>query len=124
MFSPIIKSDGSRIQQVLLNLQSNAIKFTSKGSIKIIVEITRRIFDPNEIEMENQDGLFLQVTVIDTGAGIKENQIGKLFGAFGYIDDGKELNTKGIGLGLNISKQITTILGGKIAVESVYGIGT
>ena len=53
MFSPIIKSDGSRIQQVLLNLQSNAIKFTSKGSIKIIVEITRRIFDPNEIEMEN-----------------------------------------------------------------------
>ena len=89
MFSPIIKSDGSRIQQVLLNLQSNAIKFTSKGSIKIIVEITRGIFDPNELEIESQDGLFLQVTVIDTGAGIKANQIEKLFGAFAYIDDGK-----------------------------------
>ena len=48
----------------------------------------------------------------------------KLFKTFGYIDDGKQLNQKGIGLGLNISKQIVTILGGKIAVSSVYGEGS
>ena len=48
----------------------------------------------------------------------------KLFKSFGYIDDGKNLNSKGIGLGLNISKQIVTILGGKIAVSSIYGLGT
>ena len=82
-----MKSDVGRIQQVLLNLQSNALKFTSKGSIQIIVEITRGIFDKDD-KLEN-DGLFLQVKVIDTGEGIKENQIDKLFKTFGYIDDGK-----------------------------------
>ena len=50
--------------------------------------------------------------------------MGKLFKTFGYIDDGKKLNSKGIGLGLNISKQIVTILGGKISVLSVYGKGS
>ena len=47
--------------------------------------------------------LYLEVKVIDTGLGIKEDQLNKLFKSFGYIDDGKQLNTKGIGLGLNIS---------------------
>ena len=50
--------------------------------------------------------------------------LGKLFKSFGYIDDGLNLNTKGIGLGLNITKQIVNILGGKIAVNSIYGKGT
>ena len=50
--------------------------------------------------------------------------IGKLFKSFGYIDDGQQLNTKGIGLGLNISKQIVSILGGKIAVKSKIGEGS
>ena len=56
-FSPIMKSDVGRIQQVLLNLQSNALKFTTKGSIQILVEITRGIFD-HDNELENE-GLFL-----------------------------------------------------------------
>ena len=65
------------------------------------VEITRGIFD-SEAEEEDQT-LYLQVKVIDTGVGIKKDQLDKLFKSFGYIDDGLMLNNKGIGLGLNIS---------------------
>ena len=68
--------------------------------------------------------LYLQIKVTDTGIGIKEDQISKLFKCFGYIDDGKKLNIKGIGLGLNISQKIVSILGGKIKVESTFGLGS
>ena len=68
--------------------------------------------------------MYLQVKVTDTGIGIKKEMIGKLFKSFGYIDDGQQLNTKGIGLGLNISNQIVTILGGKIEVKSIFGEGS
>ena len=86
-----------------MNLQSNALKFTSKGSVKFEVEITNGLFDDKEVYIEESE-LFLQVKCQDTGIGIKEDQMNKLFKSFGYIDDGKKLNTKGIGLGLNISK--------------------
>ena len=61
---------------------------------------------------------------MDTGIGIKDEQKGKLFKSFGYIDDGLKLNVKGIGLGLSISKKIVTILGGDMKVESAYGEGS
>lgn len=67
MFSPIIKSDIGRLQQVILNLQSNALKFTSKGSVEIIVEITSTDLN-GEFDLNN---LYLKISVIDTGLGIK-----------------------------------------------------
>ena len=100
IYSPVIKSDANRIQQVLLNLQSNALKFTQKGSVKIYAKITPLLFDSEETTDNN---LYLEIKVVDTGVGIPEEKMGKLFKSFGYIDDGKNLNEKGIGLGLNIS---------------------
>ena len=66
----------------------------------------------------------MEIKVKDTGIGIKKEQMSKLFKSFGYIDDGNNLNEKGIGLGLNISQKIVKALGGRIAVKSVFGEGT
>ena len=68
----------------------------------------------------------MKIAVIDTGLGIKEEAIGSLFKNFGYIDDeaGQKLNSKGIGLGLSISKKIVDMLGGEMKVDSVYGEGS
>ena len=60
----------------------------------------------------------LEIQVIDTGIGIKENDLGKLFKLFGFLGTTKELNTKGIGLGLHISKMICQEFGGEIIVNS------
>jgi len=61
---------------------------------------------------------------VDTGVGIKSKDLGKLFKLFGFLENTKELNTKGIGLGLYICKKITTIFGGDLIVKSQSGIGS
>ena len=66
----------------------------------------------------------LEIQVIDTGIGIKQEDLGKLFKLFGFLDTTKELNTKGIGLGLHISKMICNEFGGDIFVHSEWGRGT
>lgn len=68
--------------------------------------------------------MYLQVQVIDTGSGIHEDSIKKLFTAFGFMDEEKQLRRKGVGLGLNTSKQVIEKLGGKIKVESRFGHGS
>ena len=79
----------------MLNLQSNALKFTEKGK----VEIQASIID--------QDGAeYLKIDVIDSGIGISEKDQGKLFRLFGFVQDTKQMNTSGIGLGLVISDQL------------------
>ena len=62
----------------------------------------------------------IEIQVIDTGIGIKENDLGKLFKLFGFLDTTKELNTKGIGLGLHISKMICQEFGGEIIANSEW----
>lgn len=84
-----------RIQQVLLNFQSNAIKFTDIGSVTIKVKTLTK---------ENKP--YLEISVIDTGIGIKEEDKNKLFKLFGYVSDSQGMNIHGIGLGLTISKKI------------------
>lgn len=66
----------------------------------------------------------LEITVTDSGIGIKEEDQSKLFNLFGFLDSSKELNTQGIGLGLHISKMIVQQLGGEIICKSKYGFGT
>ena len=95
MKNQIIIHDEQRIQQVLLNLQSNALKFTTKGSVTIKAEV-----------LEKEEGLILQLSVTDTGIGIKDEDKDKLFSMFGYIKDSQQMNIHGIGLGLNLSKKI------------------
>ena len=91
----MIETDEQRVMQVLLCLQSNAMKFTQNGSITIQVEI---------IQEENQD--FLVISVIDTGIGIPYEDQDKLFKLFGFVQDSFNLNQNGIGLGLAISDKI------------------
>ena len=109
----MIMADEQRIMQILLNLQSNALKFTEKGKIEIIVKIIT----------ENEDK-FLEVKVVDSGIGIKEEDQHKLFKLFGFVQDARQMNTNGIGLGLVICDQLVTQFGGKMAFESHYNLGS
>ena len=97
----MIKHDEMRIQQVLLNFQSNAIKFTDRGSVTI-----------KPILIKNEEEEYLEVHVIDTGCGIKPEDQNKLFKLFGYIQNSEQVNQHGIGLGLTITKKIVEQFGG------------
>lgn len=111
MFSPLIRSDEHRIMQVLLGLQSNALKFTEKGSVNIQV-------------MMLDNGENLTIKVIDTGIGIPKEHQDKLFKLFGFVQDTKKLNIHGVGLGLNISLQIVEKFSGQISFESKEDMGS
>ncbi len=104
----IVKSDERRAKQIIINFVSNAIKFTDKGRI--------------EIKLAKRDGS-AEVSVADTGIGIKKEDIGKLFQAFGRIATENRL-TEGSGLGLYLSKKIANLLGGDIKAESELGRGS
>ena len=106
---PRVKFDKDRITQVLLNLVNNAIKFTDHGSIIIVTQ---------------QGDNFIQVTVQDTGAGIKEDDMSKLFQEFTQLETGIKKKTGGTGLGLVISLEIIEAHHGKIWPESTFGKGT
>jgi len=98
-----ICTDEQRLQQVLLNYQSNALKFTPRGGfVHIKAVLTRREGLHGAIEIEVQD----------TGLGIKEEEQGKLFKMFGFLESSKGINTNGIGLGLHICKLIAEQFGG------------
>jgi signal transduction histidine kinase len=104
----IVSSDKRRVKQVIINLVSNAIKFTDKGQIDIKLAKTQTC---------------AEVSVADTGIGIKKEDIGKLFQAFGRIATENRL-TEGSGLGLYLSKKITDLLGGDIRAASEPGKGS
>jgi signal transduction histidine kinase len=104
-----ITSDHRRLEQILLNLISNAIKFTKKGSVKI------------ECESEGDN---VTIRVIDTGIGIKTEDMEIIFQAFRQIDSGMTRKYEGTGLGLSICKRLVELMGGKIWVTSVWGSGS
>jgi len=104
-----IKSDQRRVEQIIMNLLSNAVKFTAEG------EITVRVFP---------EGEHVEISVNDTGSGIKAEDILKLFKPFFQIDSGITRRYEGTGLGLSISKRLTELLDGSIRVESTPGKGS
>ncbi len=104
-----IESDPVKVRQVLTNLTSNSAKFTEKG--RIILSLT----------MESD---WIKVSVSDTGIGIKEEDLNKLFTAFTQLEDVKTKRYEGTGLGLTIAKNLLDLLGGKISVSSKFGEGT
>lgn len=106
--------DSMRLSQILNNLMGNAIKFTQEGQIKLSVKKTKSI--------ENKDRLMFSIQ--DTGIGIKEEDISKLFNNFTQIDDSKTKHFQGTGLGLAISKSLVELMDGEISVESEYGKGS
>lgn len=112
-----IFSDSRRICQILLNLLSNALKFTQKGFIELILE-----------EIKDCDDFMYKFSVRDTGIGIKQEDICKLFCLFGRLEAHKKINKTGIGLGLTISNKIAKLLCPSkpkgIEIQSVYGDGS
>ena len=112
--------DEVRIRQVINNLLSNAVKYTNEGSVTLTVNPEK--IDPTKDCDAKQIGLCIQVT--DTGIGIRERDIDKLFNNFVRLDEKRNRNIEGTGLGLNLTKQLLDMMGGSISVKSVYGQGS
>ena len=104
------RSDQTKVKQALLNLLSNAAKFTSKGTLTLAV--TR------------EDGSRISFKVSDTGVGMTPDQVAKLFQAFSQADASTTKRFGGTGLGLAITKHFCTMLGGDVTVESTPGVGS
>jgi len=114
-----IITDKARLSQILINLIGNALKFTSKGGITISAE-----------QLINNQEEYIQISIEDTGIGIKEEDKGKLFKMFGKIEQSNTIvNRHGVGLGLNISENLSKLLCDNDKLESIhmnstYGKGT
>ena len=106
--------DALRIRQIIINLVNNAIKFTDEGFVRLKI-LVGEVTD-NDIE--------LLISVKDSGQGIREEDLSKLFASFSQVDSKKNHNKEGTGLGLSISKQLVEMMGGSIGVRSVYGEGS
>ncbi|MGN0278278.1 MAG: histidine kinase N-terminal 7TM domain-containing protein [Lachnospiraceae bacterium] len=110
----VLHGDEMRIKQCIVNLLTNSVKYTHKGSVSLKLDKT-----------DNNDGsINLWVSVTDTGIGIKEEELHKLFESFIRLDITKNRNVEGTGLGLNITKKLVGMMGGNLTVESVYGEGS
>ncbi len=105
--------DELRIKQVLLNLLTNAIKFTERGHVKLSMAL----------RMEGQQA-WVDYAVEDTGVGIRAEDVDKLFEQFQQLDPVQDRKQEGSGLGLAISRQLARLMGGDIAVRSEYGRGS
>ena len=106
--------DADRIRQILLNLLSNAVKYTDDGLITLRVEEYNR----------GKDTVLLHFSVKDTGVGIKEEDLPRLFNIFERIDLKRNRHIEGSGLGINISSELLKMMNSELKVQSTYGVGT
>lgn len=106
--------DALRIRQIIINLMNNATKFTEAGYVALSVRV----------EKTEGDDVELAVSVKDSGQGIREEDLSKLFGSFQQVDTKKNHKKEGTGLGLSISKQLVELMNGSIGVRSEYGKGS
>lgn len=111
---PFLVGDPLRLGQILLNYGSNAVKFTDRGEIGVVVRV--RHVDEN--------GILLSFAVKDTGIGLTEEQKGRLFQSFSQADTSTTRKYGGTGLGLAISKSLAELMGGEVGVDSVPGEGS
>ena len=115
---PLIYGDMDRIKQILINLISNAIKFTSKGGITVTARLSERGIKPGE------PPIFVEVCVKDTGIGIKEEDLGRIFDKFVQVDLTSIREYEGTGLGLSIARGLVALHKGVIWATSTYGEGS
>jgi signal transduction histidine kinase/DNA-binding response OmpR family regulator len=108
-----IQTDGTRLRQALYNLLSNACKFTEKGTVSLRCEVAR-----------SGDGDRLRIAVADTGIGMTEEQMGRVFDEFTQADSSTQRRFGGTGLGLPISRRFCQLMGGDISVESEAEVGS
>lgn len=107
--------DDVRIRQIVINLLTNAVKYTREGSVKLEIGGRTGITD---------DRLNLEISVTDTGIGINKEDMSRLFDNFSRFDLSANRNIEGTGLGLAITHRLVTLMGGNIEVESEYGKGS
>ena len=110
----LLYGDNIRIRQALINLANNAVKFTNEGEIRIVVRF-KKTDDSNGI---------LKISVVDTGIGIKEDNLQAIFESFSQVDSTRNRNVEGAGLGLAITKRLINLMDGDLTVESEYNVGS
>ena len=110
----ILFGDEIRIKQIVTNILTNAVKYTEQGGVTLIVGY----------EDISDDQIILKFCVKDTGIGIKKEDIDKLFSAFERIEEKRNRNVEGTGLGMNITQRLLAMMDSKLEVDSVYGEGS
>ncbi|MBU1344748.1 MAG: response regulator [Proteobacteria bacterium] len=110
----LLRGDPGRLRQIIVNLTANAVKFTAKGEIVICVDV----------EEENKERVKLRFKVTDTGIGIPEDKMDRLFKSFSQVDSSTTRKYGGTGLGLTISQKLAQMMGGRIGVKSRDNVGS
>ncbi|MDE7229692.1 MAG: PocR ligand-binding domain-containing protein [Oscillospiraceae bacterium] len=110
----VLYGDNVRIHQIILNLLTNAVKFTHEGEVHFKMSF----------ELIDEETAVMRAEISDTGIGIKKEDMHKLFNSFQQVDSKRNRNIEGTGLGLAITQQLLQLMGGKITVESEYDKGT
>ncbi len=110
----VLYGDSVRLRQILINLANNAAKFTQKGKIHIVIDY----------EVRDEEQIRLNMRVEDTGCGIKEKDLERIFDSFQQVDSKRNRNAEGTGLGLAICKKLLDLMDGEIHVSSVYEKGS
>jgi signal transduction histidine kinase/CheY-like chemotaxis protein len=111
-----LKGDETRIKQAVTNIITNAVKYTKEGTVTFTLGYDKVPDDPNAV--------ILNASVKDTGVGIKEEEIGRLFDAFERLDKKNNRNVEGTGLGITITQRLLNLMGSTLEVESTYGVGS
>ncbi|MDD3367329.1 MAG: ATP-binding protein [Lachnospiraceae bacterium] len=110
----VLHGDQGRVNQILINVLNNAIKYTKQGTVKMVISW----------QYEEADNGYLYASVEDTGIGIKEENLDAIFDAFHRVDLKQNASIEGTGLGLSIVKKLLELMGGSIRVTSEYGKGS
>ena len=112
----LLHGDEVRIKQVITNILTNAVKYTEKGSVTFSVGFERIPGEPESV--------YLDVSIRDTGIGIKPEDMEKLFSEFERIEEKRNRNIEGTGLGMNITQRLLEMMDSRLKVDSVYGEGS
>jgi PAS domain S-box-containing protein len=117
----MVRTDRRAVQQIVINLMNNAIKFTEQGEVRVEVRIEP---DPGNAGHGGEAAQAVRIDVIDTGIGIAPDKLGLLFKPFTQIDQGSTRQFEGTGLGLHLSERLAGLIGARIAVHSEFGQGS
>ena len=123
-----LRGDEMRLRQIMINVLNNAVKYTTTGTVTLSVSFTpidnSDMGEPSKIPNNLHQDINLIISIADTGVGIREKDMDKLFGKFERLDPSKNRTVEGSGLGLAIVHNLLELMNGDIAVQSVYGEGS
>jgi Amt family ammonium transporter len=120
----MIRTDPTRLRQILVNLVGNAVKFTRKGRVTIEASVLAQSERANDDKKKKSSTRQIKISVIDTGIGIEPEKLEKIFNPFTQADSSTTRRFGGTGLGLAISRRLIEKMGGELNVQSQYGKGS